>query len=194
MRLRVAVSAPAPGSQQGGVAHMPKPQATIHRLRPRNRKQAEAIRETLEQGGWSEPTRIELNQRLTIRSPEAETWSFVMLAAKPELMAAFLQAIQSGPRAHATLATWLALAPYVRRDTGEVVCSQRTLAKTASITQADVFYALGRLVEIGALLREGRGQYRVHPSVIWKGELVKRERAEAVMPKLELVKEERGAE
>src|SRR4051794_264094 len=103
-RLRVAVSAPAPGSRQGGVAHMPEPQATIHRLRPRNRKQAEAIRETLGQGGWSEPTRIELNQRLTIRSPEAETWSFVMLAAKPELMAAFLQAIQSGPRAHATLA------------------------------------------------------------------------------------------
>ena len=169
---------------------MPKPQATIHRLRPRNRRQTEAIRETLEQGGWSEPTRIELNQRLTIRTPEAETWSFVMLAAKPELMAAFLQAIQSGPRAHATLATWLALAPYVRRDTGEVLCSQRTLAKTAAITQADVFYGLGRLVEIGALLRDGRGAYRVHPSVMWKGELVKRERTEAVMPKLKRLEKE----
>jgi hypothetical protein len=173
---------------------MPRPQATIHRLRPRNRRQSEAIRETLEQGGWSESTRIELNQRLTIRSPEAETWSFVMLAAKPELMAAFMRAIHAGPRAHATLATWHALAPYVRRDTGEVVCSQRTLAETASITRADVYYGLGRLVEMGALLRDGYGQYRVHPRLLWKGELAKREQAEAVTPKLQLVKEERGAE
>lgn len=131
--------------------------ATVHRLRPRGGRQADLLRGTLDLGGWSEPTRVEMNARLTIRSPDVETWSFVMLATRPELTAAFLRAIQAGPRASATMATWLALGPYVRRDTGEVVCSQRTLAETASITQADVFYGLGRLVEMGALLREGRG-------------------------------------
>lgn len=161
--------------------------ATVHRLRPRGRRQTELLQGTLNLGGWSEPTRVELNTRLTIRSPEVETWSFVMLAARPDLMAAFMREVHSGPRAHATLATWLALAPYVRRDTGEVICSQRTLAATAAITQADVFYGLGRLVEMGALLREERGRYFVHPRLMWKGELAGRERAEAVTPELRLV-------
>jgi DNA-binding IclR family transcriptional regulator len=98
-----------------------------------------------------------------------------------------MRAIHAGPRAHATLATWLALAPYVRRDTGEVLCTQRTLARTAAISQADVFYGLARLVEMGALLREGRGRYRVHPRLLWKGELAGRERAEAGAPELRLV-------
>ena len=50
------------------------------------------------------------------------------------------------------------------------------------------------MVEMGVLLRDGRGQYRVYPSVMWKGELVKRERTEAVMPKLELVRKGRETE
>jgi|tagenome__1003787_1003787.scaffolds.fasta_scaffold19770234_2 hypothetical protein len=161
--------------------------ATVHRLRPRGRRQAELLQGALDLGGWSEPTRTELNSRLTIRGTEPETWSFVMLAARPDLMTAFMRVIHSGPRAHATLATWLALAPYVRRDTGEVICTQRTLAETGAITRADVYYGLGRLVEMGALLREGRGRYRVHPRLLWKGELAGREEAEKAAPVLRLV-------
>jgi hypothetical protein len=40
---------------------------------------------------------------------------------------------------------------------------------------------------MGALLREERGQYRVHPRLMWKGELAGRERVEAVSPELRLV-------
>src|SRR4051794_17299060 len=95
---------------------MPKPQATVHRLRPRNRQRAELIREMLEIGGWSEPTRIELNQRLCIRMTEAgEPWSFAMVTASQETVAAFLREIGQGPRAFATLAVWYALAPFVRK-------------------------------------------------------------------------------
>ena len=114
-----------------------------------------------------------------------------MLASRPETIAAFLKEVAAGPRGFATLRVWYALCPYVRRDTAEVVCTQRTLAKTAGVSIGDVQRAVARLVEMGVLLRDGRGTYRVHPSVMWKGELVKRERTEAVMPKLKLVREGR---
>lgn len=168
---------------------MTRPPATVHRLRPRNQQHAEMLQGALDLGGWSEPTRVELNQRLTIRLPDTvEPWSFAMVAASQETVTAFLREIGAGPRAFATLAVWYALAPYVRRDTGEVLCSQRTLARTAGVSIGDVHRALARLVEMGALLREDRGRYRVHPAAMWKGELVKRERAEAVAPELRLVR------
>jgi len=167
---------------------MPRSPATVHRLRPRNRRQVELLQEALELGGWSEPTRVELNQRLTTRLPDAgEPWSFVMVTASPETVAAFLRAVAEGSRGFATLRVWYALAPYVRRDTGEVICSQRSLARTAGVSIGDVQRAMARLVEMGALLREERGCYRVHPRLMWKGELAKRERAEAVMPELEVI-------
>jgi hypothetical protein len=159
----------------------------VYRLRPRGRRQAELLQGALDLGGWSEPVRVELNERLTLRSPEPETWRYAMLAAREDLMTAFMRAIRSGPRPFATLAVWHALAPFVRRDTGEIVCSQRRLARTAAITQGDVSRALERLVEIGALEQEGRGQYRIHPTLMWKGELAKREVAEKLAPALRLV-------
>ena len=55
------------------------------------------------------------------------------------------------------------------------------------MTQGDVHRALERLIEMGVLLREGRGGYRVHPSVMWRGELAKRGQAEAGAPVLTLV-------
>jgi Firmicute plasmid replication protein (RepL) len=167
---------------------MARPSATVHRLRPRGRRQVELLQEALDLGGWSEPTRVELNRRLTTRLPDAvEPWSFAMVAASPETVATFLRAVAEGPRGFATLRVWHALAPYVRRDTGEVVCTQRTLARTAGVSIGDVQRAVARLVEIGALLREERGRYRVHPRLMWKGELAKRERAQAEAPVLRLV-------
>ena len=164
------------------------PQATVHRLRPRNPRQAKVLQEALDLGGWSERTRVELNQRLTIRLPDApEPWSFTMVASKPETVSAFLAEIAAGPRAFTTLAVWYALAPYVRRDTAEVICTQRTLARTAGVALGDVSRALLRLVEMGALIQEERGRYRVHPGLMWKGELAKRERVAATAPSLTLV-------
>ena len=161
--------------------------ATIHRLRPRTPKQVELLQGALDLGGWSEETRTELNRRLSVRIDAAELWSFVMVAANAETVASFLQEITAGPRGFATLRVWYALAPYVRRDTGEVLCAQRTLAKTAGVTLGDVNRAVTRLVEMGVLIKEGRGNYRVHPAVMWRGELAKREQVQAVTPSLTLV-------
>lgn len=172
---------------------MPQPPATVHRLRPRNPRQAAVLQEALDLGGWSDATREELNRRLTVRlEPAGDPWRFTMLASRPETLAAFLREIAEGPRGFSTLRVWLALAPYVRRDTGEVLCSQRTLGRTASASIGDVQRAMARLVEMGALLREGRGRYRVHPGLMWKGELEKRGRMEAAVPpaKLRLVERE----
>jgi hypothetical protein len=166
---------------------MPQPRATVHRLRPRGRRQAELLQGTLDLGGWPEPVRVALVERLTIRSPEPELWRFAMIAAREDLMAAFMQAIRSGPRPFATLAVWHSIAPFVRRDTGEIVCSQRRLAKTAAVSSGDVSRALERLVEMGALERLERGQYRIHPLLMWKGELAKRAAAEKLAPPLRIV-------
>jgi hypothetical protein len=110
-----------------------------------------------------------------------------MVVASPEVVAAFLHEVKAGPRAFSTLAVWNALAPYVRRDTGDVLCTQQTLANVAGVSIGDVQRAIARLVQIGVLIKERRGVYRVHPSVLWKGELTKREKVEARTPALTLV-------
>src|SRR4051794_11410247 len=104
------------------MSNPPPHRATVHRLRPRNRRQIEALQSALNLGGWSEPTKIELNDRLSQRLPEPGTlWSFVMSTANAEAIAAFLGAIVDGPRGFATLRVFNALPPYVRRDTGELL-------------------------------------------------------------------------
>jgi hypothetical protein len=161
--------------------------APVFRLRPRTRRQVELLQETLDLGGWSQAAQVEINSRLILRTETSEPWCFAMIASRAETVSALLHEIGAGPRSFSTLAVWYALAPYVRRDTGEIVCSQRTLAKTSGVAIGDVSRALVRLVEIGALIQEGRGRYSVHPSLMWKGELTKRERAEVVSPPLSLV-------
>jgi hypothetical protein len=60
----------------------------------------------------------------------------------------------------------------------ELTCKQQELAKTAGVTQGDVYRALLRLVAMGALVKNGRGRYKVHPSLMWRGELTARDAAE----------------
>jgi hypothetical protein len=172
----------------------PPHRAPVFRLRPRRHRKADLVEGTLDIGGWSEPTRLELNEWLTTQQPDTgDFWSFVMTTAKAEAIGAILEAIVGGPRGYATLRVFASLGPYLRRDTGEILCTQHTLAKTAKVSAGDVQRALIRLVEIGVLLKEGRGRYRVHPSVMWKGELANREKVEAVTPALTLVKGGRDA-
>jgi len=102
-----------------------------------------------------------------------------MIAANAQTVATFLQEVSTAPRGFSVLRVFYALAPYVQRDTGLVDCSQRTLAKTANVNLGDVSRAMKRLVAMGVLLKEGRGRYRIHPAVMWRGELARREQAEA---------------
>jgi DNA-binding IclR family transcriptional regulator len=61
-----------------------------------------------------------------------------------------------------------------RRDRGDT----QELAKLAGTNEREVSRALSRLVELGALLRTGRGRYMIHPSAAWNGSLASREAAE----------------
>jgi len=114
-------------------------------------------------------------------------WSFCMVAASVETITTFLTGVRASTRPYTTLIVWMALMAYVERDTGRLTCSQRQLARTAGVTQGDVSRALERLVEMGVLQKHGRGRYSVHPSVMWRGELAKRDHAEAGAPGLTLI-------
>ena len=111
----------------------------------------------------------------------------MILPATAETAAAFLKAIAAGPFAYATLLVWCALGPYVRPEGGEIRCTFRTLARTAGVSVRDVSRALERLVEIGVLLRDVRGCYRIHPHVDLQGETAKREPVKPPSPKLILI-------
>jgi len=110
-----------------------------------------------------------------------------MLAADVEQMSSFLHQVRAGGRSSATFAVFLAISSFVERDTGILTCSQRQLAKMAGLNIADAHRALDKLVELGVLLREEKGRYRVHPSVMWRGELARRGQAEEATPTLTLV-------
>ena len=105
----------------------------MFRLRPRASRSVTHVQGTLDLGVWSEPTKIELNQWLTARQPDTQDWVFTMVGSQAEQVKAFLKVIGEGPRAYATLAVWNGLLPYCRRDTGEMLCSQRRLADTSGV-------------------------------------------------------------
>jgi hypothetical protein len=165
------------------------PLASVSRLRPRPNSTTDALQGALDLGGWSEPARIEINERLTRLLPDGipARWSFVMVSSEADQMAAFLKEVMSGPRALSTLAVWYAALPFIRRDTGEIIVGQRKLAQTAHVALGDVSRALKRLVEMGVLLKEGKGTYRVNPAFAWNGSLAKREQAAKSAPNLTLV-------
>ena len=98
-----------------------------------------------------------------------------------------LAKISRGPRPHATLRVWNAALAHTAPDTGALEASGTRLATVAGISQQAVCQALARLVEIGALIREDRGRYRIRPTLMWKGELAKRAAAEKLAPPLRLV-------
>lgn len=168
---------------------MPTSYAAVHRLRPRHHRQIDTLQGTLDLGGWSEPVRVEVNERLSRFLPDTlpNGWRFVMVSSEAEGMQAFLKAVGSGPRAFSTLAVWNAMLPVIRRDTGEIICGQRKIAEISGVSLGDVPRAIRRLIEMGVLIKEGRGHYRVHPSFMWSGKLTKRAAAVAASPQLKLV-------
>lgn len=110
-----------------------------------------------------------------------------MLAADVPTMSAFLEEVRACSKPFSTLAVWFTISGFLERDTGVLTCSQRQLAKAAGMAVGDVHRALDALVEMGVLLREERGKYKVHPSAMWRGQLSARGQAEEVSPRLTLV-------
>jgi len=110
-----------------------------------------------------------------------------MFSAHAQTVTAFLNDVRESKQPFSVLAIWFAIAAHLELDTGVLTCSQRQLAKTAGMNVGDVHRALDILVGMGVLIREEKGRYRVHPSVMWRGQLVTRGQAEETTPTLTLV-------
>ena len=81
----------------------------------------------------------------------------------------------------------MALFSCMRMDTAEIIFGQRTVAQRAGVTIGDVSRAYARLAELNMLIPTGKGKYKMHPGLVWRGGLKYRVPAEAAAPKLRLV-------
>jgi len=122
-----------------------------------------------------------------VESRPLRFWGFVMLSANEQAINAFIEGARVSGQPFSVLAVWFALGAHLERDTGFLTCSQRQLAKTAGMAVGEVHRAIDKLVEMGVLLREEKGKYRVHPSSMWRGGLDRRGEAEETAPRLTLV-------
>jgi hypothetical protein len=77
-----------------------------------------------------------------------------------------------------TLAVWEAARSYAEWNTGQINVPVSVLAEATHTPPSEAYRALSTLVELGALVRTGRGRYSLNPSVAWSGALVGREQAE----------------
>jgi DNA-binding IclR family transcriptional regulator len=88
-----------------------------------------------------------------------------------------LAKISHGPRPHATLRVWNAALAHTAPDTGALEASGTQLARVVGVNPPEIYRALSRLVEIGALIRTGPGRYAINPAAAWPGSLASREQA-----------------
>jgi hypothetical protein len=120
---------------------------------------------------------------LTVRKGEAyegagsTVWQFVMLSREQSRI--ILKRIVNGTRPGTTLAVWEAARSYAEWNTGQITASIQELAEASGAPAGEVYRALSQLVELGGLIRTGRGRYALNPDVAWTGTLVSREAASA---------------
>jgi CRP-like cAMP-binding protein len=147
--------------------------AKVRRLRPkRHDRIADALQLTLELP-LSRAARAELTDALSGYAPEP--WSYVMLSRQQARE--ILRRISAGERPGITATIWLAALSYAAYGSGEIEATRQELAKLAGTNEREVSRALSRLVDLGALVRTGRGRYMIHPSAAWNGPLTSREAA-----------------
>jgi hypothetical protein len=149
--------------------------AKVRRLRPkRHDRIAEALQLILELPVELEPAvRNKLTDTLSSYSPKP--WPYVMLSR--EQAREILRRISAGERPGVTASVWMAALSYAAYGTGEIEATRQELAKLLGTNEREVSRALSRLVELGALVRTGRGRYMIHPSAAWNGSLAEREAA-----------------
>ena len=122
-----------------------------------------------------------MNRPLHRGRPEAyegersTAWAYVMLSREQSRL--ILGRIMECQRPLKTLAVWEAVRSYTEWNTGQINVPTHTLAAAAHTTTNEVSRALSQLVELGALVRLGRGRYALNPDVAWSGTLVGREQA-----------------
>ncbi len=125
--------------------------------------------------GLEQATRNDLARALGHLAPP-EKWGYVVL--NPEQQRLVVKAIQACPKPLATFAVWNAVISYIAYDrNGEIMADRATIAAAAEISPENTSTALSRLVEIGALIKLGRGHYAINPHIGWCGPAHKRELA-----------------
>lgn len=125
--------------------------------------------------------------RKAVHSHPTPLWVYVMMSANVKTVTAFLEGARASGQPFSVLAAWFAMAAHLELDTGILTCSQRQLARTAGMTPGEIHRAIDKLVEMGALIRMEGGKYKVHPSVMWRGQLSQRGQAEETAPRLTLL-------
>src|SRR3954452_50373 len=153
--------------------------AKVTRLRP---KRHDAICESI-QLALDMPLGLPQGVRDALgRFAPPETWSFVML--NPDQQRLVLKAINRGEKPALTLRVWNAAISHIRYDSEqkEIMASCRRLAEDADTNAKEVYRAMTRLTEIGALLKLRPGRYAINPHVGWTGDLVKRQEAAKHVP------------
>lgn len=117
--------------------------------------------------------RAKLTDALSSYAPKP--WPFVMLSR--DQAREIQRRINAGPRPGVTLNVWLAALGYAVYGTGVIDASRQQLAEQAGTNEREAGRALSRLVDLGALLRTGRGRYMLHPAAAWSGSLSSRDAA-----------------
>ena len=151
--------------------------AKVHTLRPKRRDVLlEGLQLALDFGdewGLRQDTKDDLARAVGQLAP-ADKWGYVML--NPDQQRAVLKAIKASPKPLQTMAVWNAVISFIAYDRdGEIMAKQTAIAEAAGVCITDTSRALSRLVDIGVLIRTGRGRYRVNSHVAWSGPLHKRE-------------------
>jgi DNA-binding transcriptional ArsR family regulator len=155
--------------------------AKVRRLRPKAHDRiAEALQLVLELP-LGTAARSELTDTLSSYAPEP--WPYVMLSRLQARQ--ILRRISAGERPGVTATVWMAALSYAVHGSGEIAATRQELAELAGTSEREVSRALSRLVELGALLRTGRGRYMVHPAAAWSGPLTSREAAERKLTPVE---------
>jgi hypothetical protein len=119
--------------------------------------------------------RVALTAKRQRAYERGRTWVYVMVSR--ERGREILRTIVSGPRPGVTLSVWEAVRLRAQWNTGLIEATVPQLAEDAGTVPNEAYRALSRLVEIGALVRVGRGRYALNPDVAWSGSLGGREQA-----------------
>ena len=139
----------------------------ITRLRP---KRHDVILESLQYvldfaDEWElqQATKDDVSQAIGRLLP-VEKWGFVML--NPGQIRAVTRAIKDGSSPGETLAVWNICISFIGYDRdGEIMASRKQIAEEAGLFLQHASRALSRLVEIGVLIRIGKGRFRVNSHV-----------------------------
>jgi CRP-like cAMP-binding protein len=145
--------------------------ARIHRLLRKDRHEmSAAIRLLLLQGSLGPTVRLALLELL--QTIEPDPWVYFM--SNPISHREIVRRIARGERPGVTIVVWNIVLTYAEFGTGEIKASRQQIAEDAGTSVMSVSRAMNRLVEIGALVKEGHGRFVMNPHINWIGPLDER--------------------